>query len=69
MFDRRTTVAKPEFLGIEDKHGRLMMIINYNNDVSDYWQWSGDPFQPLPAEDTKAHTNSASTTSFYALTH
>ena len=43
--------GKPQFLGFEDKHGRLMMIINYNNDVSDYWQWSGDPYQPLPAED------------------
>ncbi|HYL98376.1 MAG TPA: DUF4159 domain-containing protein, partial [Blastocatellia bacterium] len=31
---------KPEFYGVEDKHGRLMMVINYNNDVSDFWQWS-----------------------------
>ena len=29
---------------MEDKNGRLMMVINYNNDVSDYWQWSGNAF-------------------------
>jgi hypothetical protein len=41
--------GKPVFMGVEDKHGRLMMIINYNTDVSDFWQWSNDPFQPIDA--------------------
>jgi hypothetical protein len=61
--------GKPEFLGVEDKHGRLMMIINYTNDVSDYWQWSGDPFQPLPAEDTQGAYKFGVNYAFYALTH
>ncbi|HXI90895.1 MAG TPA: DUF4159 domain-containing protein [Blastocatellia bacterium] len=61
--------GKPEFLGIEDKHGRLMMIINYNNDVSDYWQWSGDPYQPFPAEDTQGAYKFGVNYAFYALTH
>lgn len=61
--------GRPQFLGIEDKHGRLMMIINYNNDVSDYWQWSGDPFQPLPAEDTQGAYKFGVNYAFYALTH
>jgi uncharacterized protein DUF4159 len=61
--------GRPEFLGIEDKHGRLMMIINYNNDVSDYWQWSGDPFQPLPAADTQGAYKFGVNYAFYALTH
>ena len=61
--------VRPEFLGIEDKHGRLMMIINYNNDVSDYWQWSGDPFQPLPVEDTQGAYKFGVNYAFYALTH
>ena len=61
--------GKPVFLGLEDKHGRLMMIINYNNDVSDYWQWSGDPFQPLPAEDTQGAYKFGVNYVFYALTH
>ncbi len=61
--------GKPVFLGLEDKHGRLMMIINFNNDVSDYWQWSGDPFQPLPAEDTQGAYKFGVNYIFYALTH
>jgi len=61
--------GKPQFLGFEDKHGRLMMIINYNNDVSDYWQWSGDPYQPLPAEDTQGAYKFGVNYVFYSLTH
>ena len=59
--------GRPEFLGVEDKHGRLMMIINYNNDVSDWWQWSNDPFQPIDDSNTayKFGVNYV----FYALTH
>jgi hypothetical protein len=60
---------RPEFLGVEDGHGRLMMIINYNNDVSDYWQWSGDPYQPLPVEDTQGAYKFGVNYLFYALTH
>jgi hypothetical protein len=59
--------GKPEFLGIEDKHGRLMMIINYNNDVSDWWQWSNDPFQPI--DDTNTAYKFGVNYVFYALTH
>lgn len=58
---------KPEFLGVEDKHGRLMMIINYNNDVSDYWQWSNDPFMPI--DDTNSAYKFGVNYVFYALTH
>ena len=28
-----------EFLGMEDEHGRLVMVINYNNDLSEVWEW------------------------------
>jgi Domain of unknown function (DUF4159) len=58
---------KPQFLGMEDKNGRLMMIVNYNNDVSDYWQWSNDPFQPI--EDTNSAYKFGVNYVFYALTH
>ena len=58
---------RPEFLGVSDKHGRLMMIVNYNNDVSDYWQWSNDPFQPI--EDTNSAYKFGVNYVFYALTH
>jgi hypothetical protein len=59
--------ARPEFLGVEDKHGRLMMVINYNNDVSDYWQWSNDAFNPI--EDTNTAYKFGVNYLFYALTH
>jgi len=59
--------ARPEFLGLEDKTGRLMMVINYNYDVSDYWQWSNDPFQPI--EDTNTAYKFGVNYVFYALTH
>jgi hypothetical protein len=57
----------PEFWGVEDKNGRLMMIVNYNYDVSDYWQWSNDPFQPI--EDTNNAYKFGVNYVFYALTH
>lgn len=28
-----------QFFGLEDDHGRIVMIINYNNDISELWQW------------------------------
>lgn len=59
--------GNPQFLGVEDKHGRLMMIINYNYDVSDFWQWSNDPFQPI--EDTNSAYKFGVNYVFYALTH
>jgi len=27
-----------EFLGLEDDHGRLMLVIDYNNDLSEWWE-------------------------------
>jgi len=59
--------GRPEFLGIEDKHGRLMMVVNFNNDVSDWWQWSNDPAQPL--DDTNGAYKFGVNYAFYALTH
>lgn len=58
---------KPKFLGLEDNTGRLMMIVNFNNDVSDYWQWSDNPFAPIDQtnESYKFGVNYV----FYALTH
>jgi hypothetical protein len=63
----RARRGRPEFWGLEDRRGRLMAIINYNNDVSDYWQWSSDPFQPI--EDTNTAYKFGVNYVFYALTH
>jgi len=58
---------KPKFYGLEDQTGRLMMVVNYNNDVSDYWQWSDNPFFPIDStnEAYKFGVNYI----IYALTH
>lgn len=58
---------KPEFWGLEDEHGRLMMVINFNNDVSDYWQWSDNPFAPI--EQTNEAYKFGVNYVMYALTH
>ncbi|MFQ5704857.1 MAG: DUF4159 domain-containing protein [Gemmatimonadales bacterium] len=39
-----------EYWGIfegNDRSKRLMVIINYNNDVGDYWEWSDTGFLPI----------------------
>jgi hypothetical protein len=37
---------RPHWLGVEDDHGRLMVLIAFNNDVADSWQWADDPRYP-----------------------
>jgi hypothetical protein len=42
--------AKAEYLGIyenNDPKRRLMVIINYNNDIGDYMEWSGEGWYPV----------------------
>ncbi|MDX2042787.1 MAG: DUF4159 domain-containing protein [Acidobacteriota bacterium] len=63
----RGETANPEFWGLEDETGRLMMIINYNYDVSDYWQFSDNPFRPI--EETNDAYKFGVNYIVYALTH
>ncbi len=56
-----------EFYGLEDESGRLMMVINYNYDMSDYWQWSDNPFSPI--EETNESYKFGVNYIIYALTH
>lgn len=37
----------PAVKGIFDDHGRLMVVIHYNTDLGDAWEWSEDPWYPL----------------------
>lgn len=42
--------AQAEYWGIfenNDPSARLMVIINYNNDIGDYMEWSGDGWYPV----------------------
>ena len=37
----------PHVRGIFDDAGRLMMLINWNTDLGDAWEWADDPYYPL----------------------
>lgn len=59
-----------EFFGIfedNDPAKRLMVIVNYNNDIGDYWEWSDAGFLPieLSNEAYKLGVNYL----IYAMTH
>ena len=57
----------PRYLGISDDQGRLMMVVDYNNDLSEYWEWSDDPFMPI--EDSNEAYKYGVNYVMYALTH
>jgi hypothetical protein len=37
---------EPHVRGISDDHGRLMVLITYNSDFGDAWEWMDDPEYP-----------------------
>lgn len=37
----------PHVRGIFDDEGRLMVVINWNTDLGDSWEWADDPYYPL----------------------
>ena len=37
----------PMVKGIHDEKGRLMVIINWNTDLGDAWEWADDPYYPF----------------------
>ena len=44
---------KPRYYGLfegNDTTRRLMAIVNYNNDISEYWEYSGQGFAPVTDE-------------------
>jgi hypothetical protein len=59
--------GKAEFFGIKDEHGRLAVIICYNNDIGDYWEWIDEPNYALrpSAEALRMGVNFV----LYAMTH
>ncbi len=58
---------KPQYFGMRDDTGRLMMVVDYNNDISEYWEWSNDPFMPIE-ESNEAYRYGVNYV-MYALTH
>jgi hypothetical protein len=57
----------PQYFGISDDNGRLMMVVDYNNDISEYWEWSDDPLTPIE-ESNEAYKYGVNYV-MYALTH
>jgi hypothetical protein len=37
----------PHLRGVFDERGRLMVVINWNSDLGDAWEWAEDPYYPL----------------------
>ena len=42
----RSDDTQPRVFGISDDTGRLMVLITYNSDLGDAWEWSDDPKYP-----------------------
>jgi hypothetical protein len=62
--------GRPIFRGIfedNDPNKRLQMIVNYNTDVSQYWEWSGRGFRPV--DDTNQAYKLGVNYILYGLTH
>jgi hypothetical protein len=37
----------PHLRGIEDERGRLMVLISFNSDLGDAWEWAEQPDYPI----------------------
>lgn len=57
----------PSYFGMFDDNRRLMMVVDYNNDISDYWEWSANPFYRM--EETNEAFKYGVNYVMYALTH
>ena len=53
--------------GVYDDDGRLMMVINFNTDLGDAWEWAEDPSYPLETS-TYAYEMGANII-VYAMSH
>lgn len=62
--------GQPIFRGVferNDPNGRLQMMINYNTDVSQFWEWSGTGLRPV--DDTNEAYKLGVNYIIYGLTH
>jgi uncharacterized protein DUF4159 len=69
-FPQAYNYGRPEFRGIyedNDPRKRLMVIVNYNTDVSQYWEWSGRGLRPF--DDTNEAYKLGVNYLMYGLTH
>jgi hypothetical protein len=69
-FPQAYNFGAPVFRGIyedNDPRKRLMVIVNYNTDVSQYWEWSGRGFRPF--DDTNEAYKLGVNYLIYGMTH
>jgi hypothetical protein len=62
--------VEPRYMGIfedNDPRRRLMVIANHNNDLAEYWEWSGTGF--LPMDPTNGAFKLGINYVIYGLTH
>jgi len=59
--------TEPRVLGISDDTGRLMVLITYNSDLGDAWEWMDDP--EYPALFTGYAYRLGMNSIIYAMTH
>jgi len=57
----------PRWRGVEDDSGRLMVLIAFNNDVADAWQWADDA--RYPAQEANLALRLGVNVAIYAMTH
>jgi hypothetical protein len=57
----------PRWRGIVDDEGRLMVMIAFNNDVADAWQWADDV--RYPAQQANLALRLGVNVAMYAMTH
>ena len=69
-FPQAYNAGPPVFRGVyqdNDPRKRLQLIINYNTDISQYWEWSGRGLRPF--DDTNEAYKLGVNYLIYALTH
>ena len=67
FYGGRMRRGPPRWQGIEDDDGRLMVLIAYNNDVQDAWQWADDP--RYPSELVNLALRLGVNVAMYSMTH
>jgi hypothetical protein len=62
--------GRPQFKGLfedNDPHKRLQIMVNYNTDVSQFWEWSGTGLRPI--DDTNEAYKLGVNYVVYGMTH
>ena len=63
----RNDGSVPHWRAILDDAGRVMVMITYNNDIGDGWQWADEP--RYPADSAHLAVELGVNFAVYALTH